>query len=262
MRATIETTTDQAEESEEAAVSAELARRDKSRIGEFVDEAGDVVRAQLARSADGEQRLLYAAKTEGPAICLGWVADVSAVKEADAIWADYLAADPAERWARPVTLAEAEGLARRGQRPKRGGGNGTAAKKGAEKCPRLDGPGVYEWMVDAKVVTEGQMKTQFGSSRARRLNAWRGGDAATAPVVDEMLCGKGIHLSEIPEELWLTGEQKRASRQAPEVREAGARRYRAGESAQALASEYGVTAHSIRNWARKGANLGAAPAAA
>lgn len=260
MRATIETTTDQDRRTEEAAVSAELARRDKRRIGEFVDEAGDVVRAQLARSADGEQRLLYAAKTEGPAICLGWVGDATAVKEADAIWADYLAADPADRWARPVTLEEAKGLARKGQRPKRGSGSGSSPK--AETSPRLDGPGVFEWMVDAKVVTEGQMKTQFGSSRARRLNAWRGGDAATAAVVDEMLCGKGIHLSEIPDELWLSEDRKRASRQAPEIREAGARRYRAGESAQALASEYGVTAHSIRNWARKGANLGAAPAAA
>lgn len=122
----------------------------------------------------------------------------------------------------------------------------------------LDGPGLYEWIEGKRDLSR---LYYVYPSFERRLRDWRReGCVASAYTVDKWLVEIGLHLSEVPDDLWredwLTEEGKRR-REAPNLRtaeEAKARRTKAlarlkqiGNQRE-VAEEFGVTVRTIYAW--------------
>lgn len=235
-------------------------------IGEFSDELGVRHQCRLARSRRAGEGLLYVTGPMGPPRCLGLLGGEGAdlQREAQSLFADYRASEAESRRCRAVSSEEARELARSGGRRLRAvdGEPEIAAKE--DQPTHFDGPGIYEWLIAARVITVGAIAPEHGEAKARRINGWKNGGNASVQLVDELLTRKGHHLGEIPTELRrsTTRPCNRGPRVSPELRKSAIRRFGAGEEARALASELGVTDHSIRNWARKATAAAATSAAA
>ncbi|MQA76051.1 MAG: hypothetical protein GEU88_17245 [Solirubrobacterales bacterium] len=125
-----------------------------------------------------------------------------------------------------------------------------AASGGAEAPPPrwLEGPGLCEWLERSGAVLRPDV--ELDANMARNWRRWEAGGHADVYTVDRLLCGRGVHLSEVPDELWRTRRPyRRRRRVAARERERAARRHLAGAPARQVAGELGVSERAVRNWA-------------
>lgn len=111
----------------------------------------------------------------------------------------------------------------------------------------LDGRKLVAWLTDNGLAG----RSCYGPAWARRLNEWEGGSLASVWKADELLVLLGLHLSEIPEDYWVTGPNPGRRGWPKEVRQAVLREYEAGESCRVLRDKYGPSTDTIKHWAGK-----------
>jgi len=82
---------------------------------------------------------------------------------------------------------------------------GPPAPKRKSSPTRLDGPGLVAWLEERRLLSEDvrvSSKTFKG-----RFQRWRRGASVTLDAADHTLLTLGLHLSELPVHLYLSGEQ-------------------------------------------------------
>lgn len=118
----------------------------------------------------------------------------------------------------------------------------------------LHGPALVEWLEEHGLESP---HTQLAATLARRVHAWRNGSMANVYTVDECLVMLGLHLIELPDDLWdlersgLRLGGRGGSRFTEDQREDAARRYLRGESSRAIARELGTGRRNVRAWAER-----------
>ena len=65
----------------------------------------------------------------------------------------------------------------------------------------LDGPAFMEWVFTH--YSRGELRAMFGEGRLRRTRDWQNGGKVHYGAADRFLTVIGMHLSEVPEEVWL-----------------------------------------------------------
>lgn len=118
----------------------------------------------------------------------------------------------------------------------------------------LDGPKFIAWLE----VEHGFRAYQHTNAIKRRATAWRAGDMASIWKADELLTYLGLHLTLIPDALWLAEPindryAKPAGRSnfPQELRREVIAKRAAGASPHILAIETGVSERTIRKWTQK-----------
>lgn len=120
----------------------------------------------------------------------------------------------------------------------------------------LDGVALESWLRHHGLFNR---ELQLGERLSNRVGGWkRRGVFVSVWDADEVLTKLDLHLSELPAEMWVeptpaTSKRRYCEQIRPEVVE----RHREGESASALAQEYGIDPVSVWKWAKnKNADLG------
>jgi hypothetical protein len=135
------------------------------------------------------------------------------------------------------------------------------------ELPRyLDGPRLVEWLEAEGLVyideddrrstcglrSEGSYCTAYDmdgrQSFMRRFSEWRSGSTASVYTVDEFLIARGRHLSELPDDLYVS--HRRATVESG-VRSEAVALYAAGVGPREVGRRLGVNESSVDRWARR-----------
>jgi hypothetical protein len=118
----------------------------------------------------------------------------------------------------------------------------------------LDGPKFIAWLESE----HGFKASHHGSNAERRAQRWKNGDMVSIWKADELLTKLSLHISLIPEAVWLAaGATERYAKPegrpnfTNELREQVIARREAGASPRDLAIETGVSERTIRKWTQK-----------
>lgn len=103
----------------------------------------------------------------------------------------------------------------------------------AERAEWIQGPGLVVWLESHGLFSP---DIQLGF-HARRIRHWREGKTADLHTADIVLTKLGLHLSEIPDELWLE-EAPKARRYTDKDRKEMARRLGEGQTVTAVARSF------------------------
>jgi len=108
------------------------------------------------------------------------------------------------------------------------------------------GPKFYEWLIHTDANLE---DANLGPAFARAIDRWKDGDNATLGKVDELCVRVGLHLSQVPEEIWMDRPPRKKFRcSTPETRSEAIARVLAGESNREVAESIGCTPRAVANW--------------
>lgn len=112
----------------------------------------------------------------------------------------------------------------------------------------LDGPALAAWLRDNGL---DHPTYQLGHTLERAVSRWRDGARAYVFVVDAVLTKLGLHLSEIPDELWTDAPQGGASRLDSVKRAELLARLAEGEPVKAIARKVGCSSGTVRHYRGK-----------
>ena len=108
------------------------------------------------------------------------------------------------------------------------------------------GPKLYEWLIHTDANLE---DANVGPAFARAIDRWKEGDNATLGKVDELCVHVGLHLSQVPEEIWIARPPRKGSRHStPQTRKEAVERVLAGETNRQVAESIGCTPRAVANW--------------
>ncbi len=108
----------------------------------------------------------------------------------------------------------------------------------------LSGPGLYSWLLQNGL---DHIELQLGY-HARMARHWRDGGTAHVYSADAVLCKLGLHLSEIPDELWIEDPRK-GRRITPEMCDEIKRRItELGQPIKVVAREVGCDPKTVRRY--------------
>jgi hypothetical protein len=113
-----------------------------------------------------------------------------------------------------------------------------------ETAEWIDGPGFVKWFEEQRPdrgFTPPTTTRTFYQARntGRPINVW---------AADRILTFYGLHIRDIPRELWLPDYELNTRRRNPEMREECVRRAEAGERTVDLSREFGVAPETINKW--------------
>jgi hypothetical protein len=114
----------------------------------------------------------------------------------------------------------------------------------------LDGPRFVTWLEGQEEHLE---NWRVGSTFGRRLTSWRSGAAASVWAVDRILTQLGLHLSLIPEDLWLQESHlrnKEKGRHPRVARELACRLRGEGLTIARISRTVGVSERTVQEWTR------------
>lgn len=117
----------------------------------------------------------------------------------------------------------------------------------------VDGRAFYDWLTE--LVPD--WRTVLGPSQARAVSRMIDTDGAKTSlrVVDRICCQAGLHINEIPDDVWTDPPKRPTGRPPapPEIREAAVTALKNGESARQVAARFGVARTTVNNWKNKAA---------
>ena len=118
----------------------------------------------------------------------------------------------------------------------------------------LDGPKFVNWLERADDFSG----EPHGTAIKRRVTEWRAGAPVSIWSADHLLTRIGLHLSQVPDELWIAGRHRTpapARKVRPtyskELREALVARVEAGDSLNELSIATGISERTIQRWTLK-----------
>ncbi len=120
-----------------------------------------------------------------------------------------------------------------------------------ETAEWLDGPGLAAWLGE-RIPLDGL--AAHHESMYRAILRWRNGDQACVYTVDDLLVRLGIHLSEVPEELFVSTTRRRAYPLSEQTRTEALRLYTEGVGPGEIGRRLGIGSGTVSGWARR-ANL-------
>jgi DNA-binding NarL/FixJ family response regulator len=112
-----------------------------------------------------------------------------------------------------------------------------------------DGKKLAEWLYENKIL--GNERDPEWKNIHRRVRIYASGsEDASLDVVDRIMVKARSHISEIPDEVWLTQRRSRPreTKATPEMREEAVRRVKEGETMVAVAKSMGVKAKTVQTW--------------
>jgi hypothetical protein len=124
----------------------------------------------------------------------------------------------------------------------------------ASELTRLDGPGLIDWLEEELGPEWRHEAIVAHPNIERRIYDWkRGNSIPTMDCVDLLLTRLGLTLALLPERLWIERPQNKPAKRnsTPEEIALAVERVKNGESREAIAPEFGVTARTISNWCFK-----------
>ena len=107
----------------------------------------------------------------------------------------------------------------------------------------LDGPNFVKWL------TANADLASLPDNRRRALRRYRVGDVATVASADRVLTDLGLHLTDLPEDLWR--RDNRGSPYPPELCVEAVKRARGGELHRFVASSLAVDRSTVSRWVRE-----------
>jgi hypothetical protein len=119
-----------------------------------------------------------------------------------------------------------------------------------EEAEWFDGPAVYRWLTRVAI----DRADELGDPYTRRIYAWKHGEACHVDSLDRVLQLRGLSIHDVPGEYAIrhfrTNMARMYGTRRHKARDEAVRRYRAGESRDDLAREFGVNRETIPRWAR------------
>jgi hypothetical protein len=104
----------------------------------------------------------------------------------------------------------------------------------------LDGPMLFDFVMKKAPQLVGQREGVLGETLSRTMSRWRSGEHAHYATADRLLTQLGIHLSEVPEEMW------RWSRS--DKKHLGIKHLKNGHSKKQVAEWMGVAKRTVETW--------------
>lgn len=101
----------------------------------------------------------------------------------------------------------------------------------------LDGPRLAAWLRARGV------RNKDIDAGGSTLSKWASGQAVREDTADHYLVRLGLHLSQLPDDIWVTGPHKNP------VRYQAVQDYMAGDTALLVAARYGVARQTVYRWA-------------
>lgn len=118
----------------------------------------------------------------------------------------------------------------------------------------LDGPKFVAWLEGATGFTA----EPHGASVKRRVTDWKAGAPVSIWKADDLLTHLGLHLSQVPDELWIDGRHRReavAKKPRPlyptKLRTEVVKRRLSGVALKRLTLETGISEGTIKRWTRE-----------
>lgn len=114
----------------------------------------------------------------------------------------------------------------------------------------LNGPMFVDWLYRQCPDLDGAATVILGASATRRIRDWRLGTCPDAYDIPDRLCvALGLHLDEIPDEIWITSRpMKRTRKRQPWEKRKALEMLREGWLPTEVAREMGVTARAVQYW--------------
>lgn len=110
----------------------------------------------------------------------------------------------------------------------------------------LDGPKFLAWLEEADCFEPVVHDMKYRASK------WRHGAAVSVWKADELLTAIGLHISQIPDEIWRLeapqGKQPKWRRDLSSSKEQVVAEHAAGASTKALSRKTGIPERTIREW--------------
>ena len=104
----------------------------------------------------------------------------------------------------------------------------------------LDGPDLYEWILKRCPYIKGDREGILGYTHSRSMVRWRSGERAHYATADRLLTLLGLHISEIPDEIWRWAKRRK--------KEKGLEHLRNGKSVKQVAQWVGARESTVYNW--------------
>ena len=113
----------------------------------------------------------------------------------------------------------------------------------------LDGPGLYAWLNERGC----DLSAKVLNFHSREVRRWRSGTAATVWSADQVLTQLGLHLTEIPDDLWRDSPYKNngGKRIDPRIRRAALIGIRRGDTVHHVAQRFAIDGSTVRRWMKE-----------
>ena len=116
-----------------------------------------------------------------------------------------------------------------------------------QTCQWADGPKLAEWIDQQRVMPNGTTRRRLPVEQT--VDRWRKGGLVSVWAIDKWLAPRGVHLSELPDELWVVN-RRRADQADPDV-VAAALELLGKEPLKVIARRFGVAPSTVRYWRNK-----------
>lgn len=104
----------------------------------------------------------------------------------------------------------------------------------------LDGPMFHDWILKKAPHIIGDREGILGYTHSRSMMRWRSGERCHYSTADRLLTQLGLHLTEIPEEIWRWARH--------EEKEKGLAHFRNGKSVKQVAAWFGIRKSTATKW--------------